>query len=428
MRDVYDRFGNRTRVRYDASNRVEWIDDPYSFTQALYTSLVFSYGANGQLASIRDNLGSSSHWRYTNVTVNSSGWLTQITDPDGKYTTFGYDGSGRLQTIIDRRGYTTTLAYDDAQSKKLATITAPATYIEGQGTVAPVTSLANWQKVSVPYASTSGTPFTPIAIGNVKGSVTDPETHVTSFTVNKWGQPVVTTDALNRNTTTSYDANGLPLSIQHPTGGTDAFTYNGDGLPTQITPAGMTATDIQYGAWAQPTLISGTGQETRQFFLGANGRVDSVKVGSGAGHVTRYRYDNVGRDTLVTDPATHQVARKRFQGTYGNLSELIEPGGRTTTYGYDLYGRTTTVAQTGMPTRTTHYDKINRPDTVWDGVNALPTRYEYDIPGSDGYTAVRVTDPKGQVYVEFRTRWGGSPGVRIRQARGIRTAFPGMVW
>lgn len=72
---------------------------------------------------------------------------------------------------------------------------------------------------------------------------------------------------------------------------------------------------------------------------------------------------------------------------------------RTTTYGYDLYGRVTSIAAPGLTTRTIEYDAINRVTAVDDGVNPTPTRYWYDVPGpTAGATIDSVVDPKGQVY------------------------------
>jgi RHS repeat-associated protein len=64
------------------------------------------------------------------------------------------------------------------------------------------------------------------------------------------------------------------------------------------------------------------------------------------------------------------------------------------TYGYDTYGRPTTVTPTGLPTRTTNYDVLNRPTNLYDGVNASPTVLGYE----DSLHLTRVTDPGGQVY------------------------------
>ncbi len=53
----------------------------------------------------------------------------------------------------------------------------------------------------------------------------------------------------------------------------------------------------------------------------------------------------------------------------------------------------TTTSTAGLPTRTTFYDVLNRPDSVKDGVNTKATRFAYDA-----LYRTSVTDPKDQVY------------------------------
>jgi YD repeat-containing protein len=132
-----------------------------------------------------------------------------------------------------------------------------------------------------------------------------------------------------------------------------------------------------------------------RFFVGANGRVDSVRVAGGTSDVatTRYRYDTRGRVDSVADPLQHLAQRTWYAETNGNRSKDSLPGGRVTTYAYDAYGRDTSVSRPGLAKAKTFYSIINRPDSVRDGVNPVATRYAYD-----NLFLTSVTDPKGQVY------------------------------
>src|SRR5207302_6639551 len=109
--------------------------------------------------------------------------------------------------------------------------------------------------------------------------------------------------------------------------------------------------------------------------------------------LSHLRYDARGRADSVADPLGHLVQRTWYVGTNGNRSKDSLPGNRVTTYGYDAYGRGMTVSPPGLATATTYYSIINRPDSVRDGVNPVPTRYAYDNLFLTG-----VTDPKGQAY------------------------------
>ncbi len=388
MIEVRDWFNNVTTIVYDASNRVQKVRDP---THGSVTrEITLAYDGNG-LTSITDAFS-----RVTDVTVNGSRRLTEIKDPDNLKTVFGYDGTDRLLTVADRRGKTTTLAYD-TQSGKLATITAPAVPIFGSGTVSPVTTLAAWQKVGVPYTATATTPASLIANSSVNGTVTDPGGHVTTLRVDlsRWGQPSRITNALGVLTTFSYTSNGQVRYVNHPTGLSDTLSYNADGLVTYARPAGGVATNFRYAAWALVDSVWGTNQPGERRFVAA-GKVDSVRgdaTSTNPGRVTRVTYDSKGRVTKVTDPLQHLITQTWYAGTNSNRSKDSAPGGRTTTYGYDTYGRNTTVAATGFATRTTTYDVLNRPVTVNDGLHPSMT-YAYE----DSLHLTKVTDPKGQVY------------------------------
>jgi RHS repeat-associated protein len=386
MIQVRDRFGNVTDVYWDGSARPWKIKDPTG------REIVLAYGTNG-LSSITDPFS-----RVTQVTVQSNRTLTAIRDPDNLATNFGYDGSLRFQSITNRRGHTTTLAYD-AQSQRVSSVTAPAVAVFGEGTVAPVYTLASWQKVGVPYGATSGTAFTPPRADTVRGTLTDPGGHQTRFTANRFGQPLVSAGPLLDTVTIAYNGNGQVGSVTPRLGVSSSYGYDASGFMTSWSVGGITST-ARNGGWAQADSIwSGFGVGQR-IFLGQSGRVDSVRIGGRTGihdslqTTYRYTYDSRGRVTLARDPKQHLMAQTWYGGTNGNRSKDSLPGGRVITYGYDGYGRRTTDSVVGQPKRTTTFDVLNRPTNFYDGVNASPTVFAYE----DSLNLTRVTDPAGQVY------------------------------
>src|SRR5437879_421851 len=148
--------------------------------------------------------------RITNIIDHGSHRLTSVTDPDNLSTAFGYDGSLRLSTITSRNGATTTLSYD-AQAGTLSSVTAPSVSFYDGTAGSPLTTYSAWQKVGVPYTATAPSPPMPPPATAVAASVTQPAGEITRFTVNRWGAPVQTTDALGGVTTTTYDTTGLPI-------------------------------------------------------------------------------------------------------------------------------------------------------------------------------------------------------------------------
>ena len=399
MTQLADRFNNVTAFDYDASLRLWRVRDPLNLNTTL------AYGSYG-LATITDHFG-----RVTQLAVPSNRTLTSFKDPDNVSTGFTYDGSLRLWKVTDRRGFTTEYNYATF-SGQLWQVKGPAVYTLSYGMVTPTTTFESWDVWGSPWVPTNPTSFVTVRGDSAWGRVTDPEGHATRFAkLNRVRQAHETHLPNGQVATALFTTNYRLRYLGQSIGGIDSIGYDAGGLPVYTDAAGIAAsyaTRVHYGGWAQPDSIWGTSQERRRFFLGANGRVDSVQVGtSGSVHKTRYRYDVRGRDTLVTDASNHQLGRNRYLGANGNLSQVIEPGGRTTTYGHDTYGRVTSIAQTGVPARTIQYDLLNRQTAVYDGVNPNPTSYQHDLPyDADEYIALQVTDPKGQVYKEFRNPLG----------------------
>jgi len=391
MIKVLDRFSSRDSVVYDGSNRVTQVKDP------LNNTITLSYDAYG-LTSIQDPMS-----RVTDVVVNVSNQLISITDPDNFSTTFGYDASQRLSFVTNRAGQRDTLSYlviNSKQTNKLASAKAPSIPIFGGGSANPVTNFETWHTKGVPYVATAGTAFPPPKADTVYARITEPlgASYVSRFTVNSWGSPAVTTNALGEVTTIVYNNAGLPWTIQKPGFGgvLDTLLYNGSGLVTYARPAGDSSRSITYGAWAQPTKDSTPGRRVVTYTIGTNGTVTNV----GWGGVTResYLYDSYGRPTRVTD-AFNTVVRRLGYPTTGALRNLTHdtlPGTRVTVHSYDSYGRDTSVTPPApSPRQVAHYNLANLVDSlrVLTGP-VMRVKFAYDRLGRD----TMVTDTKNQVY------------------------------
>jgi RHS repeat-associated protein len=213
-------------------------------------------------------------------------------------------------------------------------------------------------------------------------------------------------------TTVTYTVNGQPAKIVGPGYGTnfDTLAYNGSGLVTFRQPAGGTGTTIVYGGWAQPTSVSGTGQPTVTRYIGANGRLDSLRVGTTT--LERYDgYDAYGRPTRIRRANADTTAFAYYStGTHKNDSTVTLSGGRTTTYRYDTKGRLIAVVAPSVPLDSTDYDAMNhvtarREKTA--GGTVLSTTFQADSMLAD----TTVTDPMNHKY---RYRYNAL-GLLIRQ-------------
>ncbi len=415
-----DRFGNATTYLWDGSLRPWRIQDP-THSQFNQRQTTFVYDANG-LDYIQDAFG-----RVTQVTVNASRNLTAISDPDAVSTQFAYS-TGRLTSVTNRLGATTTLAYDTLTGR-LDTIIAPAVSVFGGGTDTPRIFNAPWQSLAVPRTLTASAPFTSVLASAVQATVTDPGGHAAAFTVNAFGQPLRTAGLLGDTVTVTYNTRSQPTQVVDRLSVTSNFTYDANGFAMQSTVAGVVM-HYRNGAWGQADSVWGNGPSRRLFLNPGNGRLDSVRVG-GKGQAdslqtkVRYTYDSRGRVVLARDntrdTATapyHLLEQHWYNGAEGNLSKDSLPTGATVTYGYDGYGRPTTVTRTGLPTQTVEYDAVNRVIRSWDGVNANPTRYFYGAQVQDGLITDSLKDPAGNVYRSARNAAGWvvrqtDPGGRV---------------
>jgi RHS repeat-associated protein len=414
------------RYGYDAQNRVITISDPYrmqpSPNNTMHTYWEINYGTNGISSIVEpDSAGHPGMGRTTTISVDANGLLRSWTDPDNVTSRFGYDSHNRLDTLYDRKANTTTFAYDSI-SWKLTRITSPAVPIDNSGTGSPtsatiVQALTPWQTIGVPDTSTSGTPATAVKVSTVIAADSSIGGK-TTFTVDRWGQPLAVTTPLGLTTTLAYDLNGYDTLTTYPSGAADRYKYFGPFLVSS-TPSGQNQTQYTYCAYAQLCTITVTGGPSITLSVNANGHTDAVSV---AGSTWHFYGDSLGRDTLDVD-AQHGSTRYRFDTRTGNLDSAIAwPSYRFVAATFDGHGRTRTVSVSTMngPTvvTTTAYDSLNRVASSTDGLHSTPTRFTFD---SLFNTAIR--DPLGQPYHYAYNALGWDTTETDTASRTVRTTY-----
>ena len=414
-----DRLNNYTWFQWDASHRPWKIQDP-THTQNNVREITFVYDGYG-LDYIQDAFG-----RQTQVSVDANHDLRTFTDPDGRSTSFSYT-SGRLATVTDRAGATTTFGYHP-QAGKVTSIRGPLARFFGESQDAqPVDSFIPWQMMTTPYTLTYPTFFTSMQASAVQATTVDPGSHIARFSVNGLGQPLWTGGPLGDTVTTSYNTMGQPTQVVDRLGETSSYVYDATGFATQSTTGGVVMNYRKHSKWTQPDSIWGQGPAQMLFLNSTNGQTDSVRIGGQHNQpdslqaLVRYTYDTRGRVLTAYDnnyPTHHLLQEHWYNGPEGNLSKDSLPTGLTITYGYDGYGRQTTVTPAGQPTRTVQYDAINRIINSWDGVNPSPTRYFFGDSLVGGVVTDSVMDPMGQVYRFTRNALGWlvrskDPGGRV---------------
>ncbi|MDQ2976022.1 MAG: Ig-like domain-containing protein, partial [Acidobacteriota bacterium] len=391
-----DRNNNQTSLFYDANGNLVGLTDPFG------RMLSVTSNVDGRVLSIADALGTVATYTY-----GASNELLTVTYADNSRFQFAYDGGNHLTSVSDALGNIIESHTYDSDGRGLTS--------ERQGAV---------EHYTLNYVSDSET------------DVTDALGHVTKYTVDKSkGRNLVTkveglcscgssqvltwtydnqsnvtakTDALNRTTTSTYDADGNRLT-QTDASGTVVFTYNQLGEVLTRTDQLNNLTTNAYDAAGNPlTTTNALGKatnfayDTRGLILtltDARGKVTSFAYDSSGNltsktdalsHVTQFAYDARSRLTSVTNALGHMTAFA-YDGV-GRPTQTTQADGTIIGYEYDLAGRRTATIDAKGNRTTYAYDGANRLTNETDPLNQS-TSYGYDLMSN----LISQTDALGRV-------------------------------
>jgi RHS repeat-associated protein len=262
----------------------------------------------------------------------------------------------------------------------------------------PVVTYAAWQGVGLPRSGTSaGSPAAAPTPDTIGGRVTDPVSHVSKYTANRYGQPMVATNAASQVTT--YLRSGfLPYEIDRADGGVDQFTYDSYGRVTWQQPSGRESTSFtRNGLYAQVDSIKGNGSRNEVLHYDGSGnltRVDyAVHSGDSAQYVT-YAYDATTKQLATVTDQNGNETGYFFDSKFGNVDSTESANGRIfSTRRFDVYGRDSATRGSGTTTFTTLYDTMNRPTRYKDGVHSDSMLVRYDALDDTS-----LTDRLGNTY------------------------------
>lgn len=384
-----NRFGDSTQYHYNGSNLLTAIVDPIGDSMTLtYTS--------SKLSTITDPGGRISHF-----TVDASGNLTTIKDPTNTTTFSGtYDTHHRLTQVTDRGSNTWLYRYDFAST--IASDSTPAVLADGVtkrlGTRFRSTLAAELIDTAS-HTGSSTTPATRIIADSVWALVSAPSVDSIRYTVDAFGNPLVTEDVgAQRVTTVMVDsASRVTTTVSTSHGQTvQASSTVWSGPVATTTTDDLTGATINYKYDATNELLTGVGGSTVPDTLYLNAAktwADSERVGS-TGHdsVTKYTHDAHGRLTQATDPSGHVTSVAYYTTGFQN-TQTVTAVNRVTTYRYDRYGRADSTTMPGGAVLTASLDSLNRTRTS-RGPNGVHMTYAYD-----SLSRVRsITDAKSQTY------------------------------
>ena len=345
-----DATGITTTYTYDAHENLASVSRPDVQTSTVATTTYCYYGSSG-----------------CGAPAGPSGDLYVVTDPSGKTTTYTYDTYGDVKTVKDGAGDTTTYN-DDGVGRLMTKVTATS---------------QTWT-------------YQTDAFGSIT-SVTDPNHHQTQYLFDADENLQHVIDANNHETTYTYNAQSEQTDITPPDLSDQHTDYNLDGT-IEDQKDGLNNT-ISYGYDSQARMTSmafndGT-VRTTSYQYDANGNQTKVIDPQSPAQTATYGYDadNELSSISYSDGTTPNVTNILYtadglrtswtDGTgnwslqYDTLNELTSSQdgfGNTTSYGYDLAGRLTSLTYPGVSTaETLTYDAAGRLQTIGDWVGNTTT-------------------------------------------------------
>jgi RHS repeat-associated protein len=410
-----DRNGNASTFAYSATSNSPANGQPFlnSATDAAGRTVSFTHPGN-YIASATDSAGRTYTYKYTGVD------LTEYNDPNGGVTKYAYDGSDRMTQI-------TTPASDANSSGNVVAISYDGTSSRVRSVMFvtnPTAPSSSWVGPTYTFYYTTNLQHTSSSSDQATSTLTDPNSHTTTYTYDDTDRVVKTTDPLghvsadtytgNNDLTKSTDAGaGTPgpnattntfdtaanhyhlKQTQLPSGSTTTINYpSGSDLASSTTDPQGDTTTIAYDAAGNLTQASDTasGLAVHMAYQGDPGVSCGGKPGalcsrtSAGGNATTYHYDSSGNLDIVTPPSPLGATHYSYDGL-GRVLTKTDGKGQITTYSYDALDRPSQILQNGAATCVMSsgnclqltFDADGELQSVADGQGG--TLYHYDALG-----------------------------------------------
>ena len=401
---LYDTYGNPQSETINFGDNIT-----QTTSNAYYNNATYNTGAPYIIGALTDQTvtvsrpGSSNSSRVYVSNHNYGLPLTKATYANGyktSETTYEYNSQG-LVTVVSQRPYSSSNILKDSVS---------------YDSYGRITKKINPLGLYVKYV------YNPIT--GLLASNENHKSQVTSYSYDNLLRRtgVIHPDGSRESTRFNWSASaGLYSITSTATGQPDAMTYydelnrsvrsgsiryNGDTIKTDVTydnfgrlyreSLPFTGNDPSYwnttsfDSYDRPATITGaSGKTTTYSYSGKNVTVVSNDIS-----VTK-NFDAQGNMTSVTDPAGTITYNLRADG---QPSSIVAPGNITTSFGYDAYGRQTSINDPSAGNRAFSYNATGLLETETDANNITKTMY-YDQYG-------RVTS---KVLPEFTTTYGYNP-------------------
>ena len=396
---VTDATGATTSTEYDAAGRVVGVTNPLGVVTR------YDYDPRGLLVTTTENAvagvaPSGTANVTTSVTYDARGLVTAITDPRGMVTTYTRDAAGQLVGQTNPLGHTIVTAYD--------ALGRPTAVTAADGSVTSTSYTPDGWTSEIAYPGETVT-STYDALGR-RTSMTD-RLGTSTWAYDWAGRVTSETDARGHTHTHGYDAVGNEVSTGYSDGRTVTREFDGRGLVSSQTDLTGTsrytydATGLVVGIQRPSGVITG-------FERDAAGRVTSIR--------------HAGKDDHPTWPSPHvkeppsswwsqwwhrpaSSSELSIAYTYDARGLVVERdfrsagGNYVTTYTHDALGRLTGSAS---PVDVVSYE--------WDAASNLVSESHTNNPTTpkprDGYEIVRDVNDANQLVSLVRTETGPGRG------------------
>ena len=393
--------GNRNLLVLPGSSGVELVDDmtldaydPPGFVYTRQDGTAFTVDASGEVSRIVDPNGNvitvdedgitHSGGRSVAFERDALGRITSVTDPDGHAQTYRYSAAGDLVAHTDREGNTTTFAYDAGHYlvRVVDPLGRPLARMEydDQGRLVATTD-AEGRRIEVTHD-----------VGASTEQVRNPDGSQTIVQYDADGNVVLEIDELGRRTERSFDDDGNLLTEEDGEGRVTTFTWDEDGNETSRTDGLGNTTAYTYDAAGRVVRVETEDGDVTTFAHDAAGNLLSRTAPDGS--TTRWSYDDAGNVVTTTD-ALGNTTTVETDAT-GNPTRVVDAVGRTVEADWTSGGTMTSVELTdGTTTLTSAFDRNRNGDllTVTDATGAVATQ-TVDANGQ----SLTQTDPEGRTY------------------------------
>ncbi|WP_206744500.1 RHS repeat-associated core domain-containing protein [Rhodoferax antarcticus] len=446
-----DAIGNRTQEKvFDSagtqvvghSRTFDALSRLYQDIGAVNQTTVFSYDANGNLATVKDPLNRQSTSAY-----DALNRLLSSKDPANGITALGYDNRDQLVKVTDPRNLITQYTTDGLGNE--SQLTSPDTGITGRtldaaGNVLTMTDAKGQLRTytfdalnRVLTATYSKAPTTPITIsytydqgvngiGHLTG-ITEP-TGTTAYGYDQHGRLTSgtrTAHGMQYTTIYSYDSQGRLASIGYPSGRLVSYTFDAMG---RVSGVSSTVNNVTKALASNITYAPFGGVSGFSFGDGTTAPVQSyARTFDQDGRLATYTlkgvlntvgFDAASQITIITNAQSPTLPA--LYG-YDNLSRLTNYAQNTTgyNYSYDADGNRTSLTIGASTTTYTYPATSNRLSGVVRGatapvttdangsvINDFDRQYAYDLRGK----LIQTTTTLGNVNYEVDAK-----GLRVRK-------------